>query len=280
MKFGTSWQLFRNLRIEAAISAVLLLAGLAAAMHVNIPAKTLLLCFFGAWAMYILDAETSVSPEDRFGNAERFNFFAKHERAIRILIGSLIGVSVVIAATDWRAMWRVKWQLLVMGILCASYVTPALPFVERWPKLKNRTPFKTVAIPLAWLIGATALIRAFGPGFVEAWLRFEHWLPLLFFFLLLDTLVLDWMDRKTDRVAGVHSIPVDNPRLAVGLIGLSYAVVVLCSYQHFGWRGMAVLSAFTTGIVASLRFSRAGVEIFRIAWLAAFWYFAHSPKLW
>lgn len=179
------------------------------------------------WSLAVVIAHASGQPIDRCGlvalvagilaaysldRAFDRSRAEQHGRLAFVLAPTALAASVVCAVAAWQLPWTNAVVVPVLGAASLLY-----------PWLKRPLVTKVVLLPAIWTLAAIALPFDDGTWFAWGTLRRPVTLPL---FLLIGAgcLLCDLKDERSDRRAGVHSLPALLGNRSAARIGLAVAI--------------------------------------------------------
>lgn len=237
-----------------------------------------LFLFLGVAAVHLLDHLGLNSPEDRQNHPERYRTLRYFQKTVLVICALWMAISslgiLVILPRPWSF---VKWSIL-STILYGSYSYG----IGGW-RLKKIKGIKSLAVAAAWLLLMGAFLEGGGLHVQVQEKDFGLTLFSLFFLLVSDTLLLDWLDRVGDRAAGIVSYP---PRWDAYL-GFGLFAVNLCMGLWFlgtiyglgpGSTRFVALGAahlVLAGVALSLKFMGGRGGLYRTFWISLW-----MPGLW
>lgn len=190
-------------QVPMALSAALFVWTCAALTGRSLNGWWYVAAFLGTWAVYLWDAGSRLTREDRINQPERATFFREYP-LFRHAVPLLLVVPTLLSVWAAGPSLRTDVVLIAMIVISAAYVLRIIPVAQTRRRLKEIGTIKTYLITLAWLFGGIFLPLSAGMR-TEAGAAAPMWAICSFFCLLLffDTLALDYRDRKGDRAAGL-----------------------------------------------------------------------------
>jgi hypothetical protein len=252
-------------------SGLALILGVANVNRISMDKESCIIIFCGLKWVYLLDATSLNSPEDKLNQRPRLEFVRKHARTL----GWIRTLSLVVAlyfALQMR-LPKASWYFFAASAVCSwAY---SVGFKGR--RLKSHSLNKTWLIALAWTAGVYAAIWTLQG--LDFYVVSEGLIMILLSLLFFDTALLDWRDRKGDLAHGVKSIYTEKGlswklHTAVALVILAVGFADLIHSED--WLSLKLAGSYLVTFigVASIAFRSKSAAVFsfwvsswRMAWL-------------
>jgi 4-hydroxybenzoate polyprenyltransferase len=151
--------------------------------------------FLGVFSVYNLNKVTD-RKEDRINRPDQSS-----KSATRYVAASIVTMilSLVLAATVSLSAFLILLTPIVVGVLYSVRVSPSLP------RLKEVVGAKSVLVAFSWsLYGAFLPLTLQGSNWPNIALVFTY----IFFQVIINTILFDFLDTKGDRDSGIRTLPI------------------------------------------------------------------------